>query len=57
MIILMCYSFYFVEPKNVPFLKWKYRAGAEAKIIEKVEPDLKPKLNNFGSATLVLYSF
>ena len=28
------------------------RAGAGAKIMEKVEPELEPKLNNFGSATL-----
>ena len=27
-------------------------AGAEAKIKKKVEPELEPKLNNFGSTTL-----
>ena len=32
------------------------RAGAGAKIMEKVEPELEPKLDNFGSATLVKFS-
>ena len=27
-------------------------AGAEAEIMEKVEPESEPKINNFGSATL-----
>ena len=50
----MKYSFYFVEPKNFPFFKWQYRAGAGAgaKIMKKGEPELEPKLNNFASATL-----
>ena len=45
-----------VEPKNFPFLKWQHRAGAgvQAKIREKVEPELEPKINHFGSATLDL---
>ena len=32
-----------VEPKNFPFFKWQYRAGAGdgAKIMEKVEPEPK----------------
>ena len=36
------------------FFKWQYRAGAGAgaKIKGKVEPELSPKLNNFGNATL-----
>ena len=43
----------------LPFFKWQYRAGAGAgaKIMEKVEPELEPKLNNFGSATLGIKSF
>ena len=45
-----------VEPKNFPFLKWQHRAGAgvQAKIRGKVEPELEPKINHFGSATLDL---
>ena len=35
---------------------YRARAGAGAKIMEKVEPELEPKLNNFGSATLVKFS-
>ena len=65
MILLLQYSFYVVEPKFSPFYKWQYRAGAEvgvgarasavAKIRGKVEsePELEPKLNNFGFATLI----
>ena len=55
MILLLKYSFYVVDPKNFPFFKWQYRAGAGAgaKIKEKVEPELEPKLNYFGSATLL----
>ena len=34
------------------FLQWQYRAGAGARIKKNVEPELEPKLNNFGSATL-----
>ena len=30
MILLLYYSFYFVEPKNFPFFKWQYMAGAGA---------------------------
>ena len=47
------YSFYFVKPKKFPFFKWQYRAGAgaEAKIMGKVEPDS----NIFGSATLFFF--
>ena len=47
-----------LNPKNFPFLKWQYRAGAGAgagagaKIMKKGEPELEPKLNNFASATL-----
>ena len=53
-------QFLFCWTKNFPFLKWQYRAGAGtgagAKIMEKVEPELEPKINNFGSATL-LFSY
>ena len=54
MILLLKYSFYVVDPKNFPFFKWQYRAGAGAgaKIKEKVEPELEPKLHYFGSVTL-----
>ena len=48
-----------MEPTNFPLFKWQYRAGAEAgagaKIKKKVEPELEPKLNNFGSVTLMYY--
>ena len=39
--------------------EWQYRAGAGAKIMGKVEPELElePKLNNFGSVTLVKISY
>ena len=49
------YSFYFVKPKKFPFFKWQYRAGAgaEAKIMGKVEPDS----NIFGSATLFFFLY
>ena len=54
-LLFLYYSFYVVEPKHFPFFKWQYRvragAGAGAKIRGKVESELKPKLNNFGSAT------
>ena len=46
--------------KNLLFYKCQNRAGAGAgagagaKIREKVEAKLEPKLNNFGSATLVV---
>ena len=53
MILLLYYSFYFVEPKNFPFFKWQYRAGAGAKIMEKGELELEPKLNNFVSTTRI----
>ena len=43
-------TFYIIEPKNVSLFRCQYRAGAGIK--EKVEPELEPKLNNFGSATL-----
>ena len=51
--------FNFFEPINVSFFKWQYRAGAGAKIMGKVEPELElePKLNNFGSVTLVKISY
>ena len=64
MILLLQYSFYVVEPKFLQFFKWQYwagagagagvgaGAGAGAKIRGKVESELEPKLNNFGSATL-----
>ena len=44
-------TFYIIEPKNVSLFRYQYRAGAGIK--EKVEPELEPKLNNFGSATLL----
>ena len=48
-------TFYIIEPKNVSLFRCQYRAGAGIK--EKVEPELEPKLNNFGSATLGIKSF
>ena len=45
--------------QKVSIFKWQYRAGAGAgagagaKIMEKVEPEQEPKINNFGSATMV----
>ena len=50
MILLLQFSFYVVEPKNFPFIIFRARDGARAKIKKKVE--MEPKLNNIGSATL-----
>ena len=56
----------FSNQKMSHFLKWQYRAGAGEKehfltgaganIKDKVEPkpELEPKLNNLGSATLAI---
>ena len=35
-----------------PVFKWKYRAGAGAKIRKIVEPELESKINHFSSPTL-----
>ena len=51
--------------QKVSIFKWQYRAGAGAgaragagaKIMEKVEPEQEPKINNFGSATMVFPVF
>ena len=50
---------YVVEPKGFPFFRWQHRAGAGAgaKIRGKVEPELEPKINNFGSATLAEFLY
>ena len=54
MILLLVVQFLFCWTKKFPIFKWQYRtrAGAGAKITEKVEPELEPKINSFGSATL-----
>ena len=58
---VVLHSFYVVEPKNFPLLKWQYRAGAGAgagagaEIMDKggAKKEPEPKINNFGSATLL----
>ena len=46
-----------LNQKNVLYFKWKYRAGAGAgaEIMDKggAKKEPEPKLNNFGSATLL----
>ena len=46
-----------LNQKNFLYFKWKYRAGAGAgaEIMDKggAKKEPEPKINNFGSATLV----
>ena len=50
-----------LNQKNFLYLKWKYRsragagAGARAEIMDKVgaKKEPEPKINSFGSATLI----
>ena len=47
-----------LNQKNFLYFKWKYRAGAGAEIMDKggAKKEPEPKINNFGSATLVSYA-
>ena len=44
-----------LNQKNFLYFKWKYRAGAGAEIMDKggAKKEPEPKINNFGSATLL----
>ena len=37
--------------------KWRYMAGARAEIMDNGKVESEPKINNFGSTTLVLIQY